>query len=113
MGLRSAAMACQRFTSAVIWILNRRGLITFNYLDDFIGVSTPTLATTHFTELGVLPNQFRLEESVAKSCPPSPIMTCLGVELNTLDFTLSVDSARLHCADSSFVTVGKTQPSPY
>ena len=39
MGLRSAAMACQRSTSAVSWILNRRGLSTFNYLDDFIGVS--------------------------------------------------------------------------
>ena len=94
-GLRSAAMACQRSTSAITWILNRRGLSTFNYLDDFIGVSPPTLATTHFTELGVLLNQLGLEESVAKSCPPSPIMTCLGVELNTLDLTLSVDSARL------------------
>ena len=39
MGLRSAAMACQRSTSAVTWILNRRGLRIFNYLDDFIGVS--------------------------------------------------------------------------
>ena len=48
-----------------------------------------------FTELGVLLHQLGLEESVAKSCPLSPIMTCLGVELNALDFTLSVDSARL------------------
>ena len=41
MGLRSAAMACQRSPSAVTWILNRRGLKIFNYLDDFIGASPP------------------------------------------------------------------------
>ena len=92
MGLRSAAMACQCSTSAVTWILNRRGLSTFNYLDDFIGVSPPTLATSHFNEVGVLLHRLGLDESIDKSCPPSPVMTCLGVELNTLDFTLSVDS---------------------
>ena len=35
---------------------------------------------------------------VVKSCKsghPSPVMTCLGVKLNTLDLTLSVDSDRL------------------
>ena len=95
MGLHSAAMACQCSTSAVTWILNRRGLSTFNYLDDFIGVSPPTLATSHFNEVGVLLHRLGLDESIDKSCPPSPVMTCLGVELNTLDFTLSVDSDRL------------------
>ena len=54
MGLCSAAMACQRSTSAVTWILNQRGLTIFNYLDDFIGASPPTLATSHFHELGEL-----------------------------------------------------------
>ena len=95
MGLRSAAMACQRSTSAVTWILNQRGLTIFNYLDDFIGASPPTLATSHFHELGESLHHLGLGEAAAKSCPPSPVMTCLGVELNTLDFTLSVDSDRL------------------
>ena len=36
-----------------------------------------------------------LEESSAKSCPPSPVMSCLSIELITLDCTLSVDSDRL------------------
>ena len=38
MGLRSAAMACQRSTSAVAWIASQQGRLVFNYLDDFIGV---------------------------------------------------------------------------
>ena len=48
----------------------------FNYLDDFIGVSPPKLATSHFGELGELLHHLGLEESVDKSCPPSPVMTC-------------------------------------
>lgn len=95
MGLRSAAMACQRSTSAVSWILNRRGLSTFNYLDDFIGFSPPPLATPHFTEVGALLHHLGLEESIDKSCPPSPVMTCWGVQLNARDCTLSVYSDRL------------------
>lgn len=95
MGLRSAAMACRRSTSAVSWILKRRGLSTFNYLDDFIGVSPLPLATSHFNKVGILLHHLGLEESLNKSCPPSPVRTCLGVQLNTLDFTLSVDSDRL------------------
>ena len=95
MGLRSAVMACRRSTSAVSWILKRRGLSTFNYLDDFIGVSPLPLATSHFNKVGILLHHLGLEESLNKSCPPSPVRTCLGVQLNTLDFTLSVDSDRL------------------
>ena len=95
MGLGSPAMACQRSTSAVSWTLNRRGLSTFNYLDDFIGVSPLPLATSHFNEVGVLLHHLGLEESIDKSCNPSPVITCLGVQLNTRDFTLSLDSDRL------------------
>ena len=45
MGLRSAALACQRYTSAVPWISRQQGRSFFNYLDDFIGVSSPSTAT--------------------------------------------------------------------
>ena len=95
MGLRSAAMACQRSTSAVTWILAERGISVFNYLDDFIGISPPSDANLHFEELGALLKFLGLEESIDKCCPPSPIMTCLGVELNTIALTLSVSPDRL------------------
>ena len=72
----------------------------YDYLDDFIGASTPTLATSHFHEFEELLHHLCLEEFAAKSCPPSPVMTCLGVKLNTLDFTLSVDSDRLAIIES-------------
>jgi len=104
LGLRSAAMACQLSTSAVSWIHNRRELNIFNYLNDFIGVSPLPLATSQFNEVGVLLHHLGLEESIDKSCPPSLVMTCLGVQLNTRDFTLSVYSDRLAKIESVLQT---------
>jgi len=96
MGLRSAAMACQRSTSAVTWILNRRGPSIFNYLDDFIGVSPPSLALAHFEELGEVLHHLGLEESQDKCCPPAPVMTfwALNLILSTLLYLLALIAIR-------------------
>jgi len=96
MGLRSAAMACQRSTSAVSWIFQQRGHSLFNYLDDFIGVSLPSTASGNFIELGELLHDLGLEESPEKASSPSTVTVCLGVELDTLAFTLSVSEERLN-----------------
>ena len=95
MGLRSAAMACQRSTSAVSWIFRQQGHSLFNYLDDIIGVSPPSSAVTDFQALGELFASLGLQESSDKSCSPSTVMVCLGVQLDTTQFTLSVSSERL------------------
>jgi len=95
MGLRSATMACQRSTSAVSWISQQQGCSLFNYLDDFIGVSPPNTATTDFQVLGDLLTWLGLQESKEKSCSLSPVMICLGVQLDTNNLTLSVSSERL------------------
>lgn len=95
MGLRSAAMACQRSTSTVSWIFRQQGHSLFNYLDDFIGVSPPSTATTDFQALGELLASLGLQESREKSCSSSPVMVCLGVQLDTTTFTLSVSTERL------------------
>ena len=95
MGLRSAAMACQRSTAAVAWVASQQGRVVFNYLDDFIGVSPAFNAQTNFQALSDLLSSLGLHESSEKACPPSPVMICLGVELNTDALTLSVSPGRL------------------
>ena len=95
MGLRSAAMACQRSTAAVAWVASQQGLVVFTYLDDFIGVSPAFNAQTDFQALSGLLSSLGLQESSEKACPPSPVMICLGVELNTDALTLSVSPGRL------------------
>ena len=95
MRLRSAAMACQRSTAAVAWVASQQGRVVFTYLDDFIGVSPALNAQTDFQALSHLLSSLGLQESSEKACPPSPVIICLGVELNTDALTLSVSPGRL------------------
>lgn len=94
MGLRSAAI-CQRSIDAVAWVASQQGRVVFKYLDDFIGVSPAFNAQTDFQALSDLLSSLGLHESSEKACPPSPVMICLGVELNTDAITLSVSPGRL------------------
>ena len=96
MGLRTAAMACQRSTNAVCYILSRAGCQVCSYLDDFIGVAPAARASRDFYHCGSLLTELGLQESPSKACPPSTCMTCLGVQVNTVDMTLSVTPERLN-----------------
>ena len=93
--LRRAAMACQRSTNAVSYILSCAGCQVANYLDDFIGVASIARASQHYEYCGSLLQELGLQESLSKACPPSTVMTCLGVQINTVDMTLSVTPERL------------------
>ena len=77
MELRSAAMPCQRITSAVAFVCRGDGFDVVNYLDDFQGVETPEKATQGYNFLAALLTKLGLQESFAKACPPSTVMTCL------------------------------------
>ena len=95
MGQCNAAMACQRTTSCVSYIHSSRGHLCSNYLDDFIGVSPPHSSARAFSELGTLLASLGLDEKVSKACPPSSVQTVLGVEINTVNMTISVTPTRL------------------
>ena len=95
MGLRSAAMACQRITSGISYICSRRGFDVLNYLDDFQGVELPYKAATAFCSLQSLLVELGVEESKSKACPPTTRATCLGVEFDTLAMTKPVHPERL------------------
>ena len=95
MGLRSAAMACQRITNAVCYICEVEGHPTLSYLDDFIGVATPDIAWQAYNHCGHLLAELGLEETLSKACPPATIQTCLGVQFNTVQMTISVTPSRL------------------
>lgn len=95
MGLRSAAMACQRITTAVCFICETEGHPTLSYLDDFIGVATPATAWQAYEHCGRLLEELGLDESPNKACPPATVATCLGVQFNTVQMTMSVTPERL------------------
>ena len=95
MGLRSAAMACQRVTNSVCFMLSQAGCFALSYLDDFMGISTPHDADRQFELSGSLLQALGLQESSQKVCPPSTQMICLGVLFDTVNLTMSVNPARL------------------
>ena len=95
MGLRSAAMACQRVTNAVCFMLSRVGCNVLSYLDDFMGISAPRSAFDDYALTGSLLQALGLHESSHKACPPLTRVTCLGVLFNTINFTMSVTPDRL------------------
>ena len=95
MGLKTAAMACQFSTSDVCYMLTQDECYVVNYLHDFIGVASTDKALQDYEICGSLLRDLGLQESPSKACPPSTILTCLGVEVNSRDLTLSVTPARL------------------
>lgn len=95
MGLRFVVMVCQRFIFVVIWILVERGILVFNYFNDFIGILSFFDVNFYFEEFGVLLKFLGLEEFIDKCCFFFSIMICLGVELNTIVLILLVSSDRL------------------
>ena len=100
LGLRSAAMACQHITNVVCYICGMEGHPVLGYLDDFIGVATPDIACQAYDHCGHLLAELGLEESLSKACPPATIQTCLGVQFDTVQITISVRPTRLKEIDS-------------
>ena len=69
MGLRSAAMVCQRITSTISYICSQPGFDVLNYLDDFQGVEVPDQATAALRFLQSLLVSLGVDESKNKACP--------------------------------------------
>jgi len=95
-GLRSSAMICQRTTSAVINIFTKQGYTADVYLDDFYGAEEPCQATQAFTTLQTLFDNLGLQSSPEKDCSPSTNMVCLGIKVDTVNFSLHVPQDRIN-----------------
>ena len=106
MGQRNAAMACSRTTSAVMFIHHEAGYRGTNYLDDLIGVANPEVSAEAFHHLGQTLEDLGLLENFAKAYPPAIIQIVLGIEVNTVEGTLSVPKDKLI---EIVVVVGKWQ----
>ena len=95
MGCKSAAMMCQRATSAVTMFLEAEGVYTVAYLDDFAGCADVESAGRAFRVLGQMLKDLGLEESEKKSLAPASRMEFLGITFDTVSMTLEVTPARL------------------
>ena len=94
-GLRTSAVICQQTTTAVIYCFTKAVFFADVYLDDFYGAEVPARALHAFQRLKDLLHELGLQTSPDKECPPSTNMVCLGVEVDSEHFTLSVTATRV------------------
>lgn len=95
MGLRSAANICQRTTNAISFIMLQVGIAILNYLDDLAGAEHKQKAEFAYKCLGAVLLKCGFEEALNKACPPSEIMSFLGVLFNTVTMTMEIIPERL------------------
>ena len=95
MGSRSSTRCCQQVTNAVVYIYVDSGYFAVNYLDDLGRADTAERAMAAYGALRQLLIDFGLKEAYNKSCPPTHCMTFLGLEVNTILFTLTIPASKL------------------
>ena len=95
MGLRSAALCCQRFTNLLAHICRKQSIEVVNYLDDFLSAETWSLAEESFLGLGAVLLQAGAEEAAEKASPPACQMIALGIMFDTVNLTLTITPDRL------------------
>jgi hypothetical protein len=71
------------------------GIITVNYIDDFICIVPVHDALRAFQLVNFVINEVGLVTSHEKTVYPSHITTCLGIIINSKNFTLSIPKDKL------------------
>ena len=75
--------------------MTSQGHDVINYIDDIIGFGTVSTAHTSFGALQNLLQRLGFDISIKKLVCPATKVTCLGVEVNTEDFTVAVPQEKL------------------
>ena len=95
MGLTSSCYIAQRVSSMITYIMQQRGYSSVNYIDDLGGAETPIKAMQAFNELGKILKEIGILESEAKATPPATSMVFLGIKLDSVNQTVSIDWERV------------------
>ena len=75
--------------------MRQKGFKVINYVDDFVWVATPDVARRSYDALRQLMRQLGLDVSAKKLVSPSTSAVCLGVNIDTVDTTISIPQEKL------------------
>ena len=107
-GSRHGSQFFQRTSDAIRYIMRNRGFDIINYIDDFLGFGTPTVAKNAFNTLHDLMSQLGLAISQKKLVPPTTKAICLGIQIDTVAGTVSIPQDKLQQV-KNVVTEWKTK----
>ena len=94
-GFRHGSAIFQRLSDAVRFIMSTKGYQVTNYIDNIIGYATKSQAQASFDALYALLEELGFKISKNNLVTPTTKAICLGVELDTETFTVSVPQEKL------------------
>ena len=94
-GARHGSQFFQRVSDTVRYIMRQRGFDVVNYIDDFLGFGTPSVAQASFDTLRGVMESLGLTISQKKLVRPATQAVCLGVLINTETGTISIPEDKL------------------
>ena len=92
---RHGSQFFQRISDAVRFIMMCRGYDIINYIDDFLGFGTPTIAQAVFDVLRDIMCSVGLTISEKKLVYPSTQAVCLGILVDTVQGTVAIPPEKL------------------
>ena len=95
-GSRHGSQIFQRISDTVRHVMRQHGFTVINYVDDFIGVATPSVARRSCVFLQDLLKRLGLDVSVKKLVPPGTRVVCLSIEVDTRQRTVSIPEEKMH-----------------
>ena len=108
-GCRNSALACERTTRAVVWLLRRKGFFVQCYLDDFVGLeSSEERALEAFQEFQRITTALGLALAPEKCIPPTTKLTWLGFEVDTVSMVVKLPQGKM---DEVLLEVGTWAPT--
>ena len=94
-GYRHGSPLYQRLSNAVRHIMRRQDYDVINYIDDILGIALPSRIDASFDALRSLLPRLGFEISKKKLVAPTTCMNCLGILIDTKEFTLAIPSEKL------------------
>jgi hypothetical protein len=80
---------------AVRYILSKRNITVVNYIDDFIAIVLVQCTDEMFEITKNVLGEIGLETSDSKTVFPTNVCSCLGIIINTVEFTLAILDQKL------------------
>ena len=95
-GFRHGSLIFQHCTDAIRYIMAEHGYpLLFNYIDDLIYTGLPSQMDASFNFLKNLLVDLVLDISPKKLVPPSTLVTCLGILIDSINKTISIPPEKL------------------
>ena len=94
-GFRHGSALFQCLSDAVRHMMRQRGYDITNYIDDILGIELPSRVDASFDALGHLLSHLGFEISQNKLVKPSTCVNCLGILVDTKNFTLSIPPQKM------------------